>query len=94
MSELTYEIDETGNQVYEIPISLIAKETQLDQDPETVQGLVVEAGRLPKENVRGGQAAVRSARATPSGRESGPTERESTERSKGTPSAGLGLLIL
>jgi|TARA_B110000263_G_C15220100_1_gene469475 hypothetical protein len=36
MSELTYEIDETGNQVYEIPISLIAKETQLDQDPETV----------------------------------------------------------
>jgi hypothetical protein len=34
MSELKYEIDETGNPVYEIPIALIAKETQLDHDPE------------------------------------------------------------
>lgn len=36
MSDLTYELDETGNRIYEIPISLIAKETQIHQAKEPV----------------------------------------------------------
>lgn len=36
MSDVKYDIDETGNPVYEIPISLIAKESQLNQAKEPV----------------------------------------------------------
>jgi hypothetical protein len=36
MSDIKYDIDETGNPVYEIPISLIAKEAQLSQGKEPV----------------------------------------------------------
>jgi len=36
MSDLTYELDESGNRIYEIPISLIARDTQIDQVKEPV----------------------------------------------------------